>query len=111
MIHAVTAEELGTIRLRVGSTTHIERYAGHIGYAVHPPHRGHHYAARSVRLLLPFGQSLGLTPLWITCDPENLASRRTLEFAGAQFVEIVDVPADCVIFQTGHPQKCRYRLE
>jgi tagatose 1,6-diphosphate aldolase len=111
MTHAVTSEELGAIRLRVGSTPHIERYAGHIGYAVHPPHRGRHYAARSVRLLLPFGQSLGLNPLWITCDPENLASRRTLELAGAQFVEIVDVPADCVIFQSGHPRKCRYRLK
>ena len=36
MVHAGTAEELGGIRLRVGSTPHIELYAGHIGYAVHP---------------------------------------------------------------------------
>lgn len=110
MMHAESSEELGSIRLRNGSTVHVERYAGHIGYAVHEAHRRHHYAARSVRLLVPLARRLGLDPLWITCDPENAASRRTLEIAGARFVEIVDVPADCAIFQTGHPRKCRYRI-
>jgi tagatose 1,6-diphosphate aldolase len=111
MVHVPTGEELGGIRLRVGSTPHIELYAGHIGYAVHDIHRGHRYAARSVRLLIPYARRLGIEPLWITCDPENLASRRTLEIAGAQFVEIVDVPADCIIYQSGHPRKCRYRIQ
>lgn len=110
MLHAETGEELGGIRLRTGSTPHVERYAGHIGYDVHPRHRGHHYAARSVRLLVPLARRLGIDPLWITCDPENIASRRTLELAGAEFLEIVDVPADCAIRQSGHPLKCRFRL-
>ena len=83
------------INLWVGSTSHIERYAGHIGYGVHEEFRGRRYAARSVMLLLPLARRLGLDPLWITCDPENLASRRSLELAGAEFIEIVDVPEDC----------------
>lgn len=111
MVRSATMEELGTIRLRVGSTRHLEMYAGHIGYAVHPPHRGHRYAYRSVRLLIPLARRLGLDPLWITCEPNNIASRRTLEIAGAQFVEIVEVPEDCIIYRTGHPQNCRYRLK
>jgi predicted acetyltransferase len=49
--------------------------------------------------------------LWITCDPENAASRRSLELAGAKFVEVVDVPEDCVIYKTGHARKCRYRID
>lgn len=110
MLYAETGEELGTIRLRNGSTEHVERYAGHIGYAVHERHRGHRYAARAVRLLMPLARRLGLDPVWITCDPENAASRRSMELAGAVFVEVVDVPADCAIRQTGHPRKCRYRL-
>jgi predicted acetyltransferase len=110
MLHATTAEELGTIRLRVGSTHHIEMYAGHVGYGVHEAHRGRRYASRSVRLLVPLARRHGLDPLWITCDPENAASRRTLELAGAQFVEIVNVPEDCAIYKSGHPQKCRYML-
>jgi len=110
MVHHENREDLGRIRLRIGSTPHIERYAGHIGYTVHPQHQGNHYAARSLRLLLPFARGLNLNPLWITCDPENIASRRTLELAGAEFVEIVDVPADCIIHQHGHQRKCRYRI-
>jgi tagatose 1,6-diphosphate aldolase len=35
MIHAETGEELGGINLRCSSIPHIERYAGHIGFAVH----------------------------------------------------------------------------
>jgi tagatose 1,6-diphosphate aldolase len=111
MQHADTAEELGSIRLRVGSTPHIERYAGHIGYSVVPRRRGRRYATRSLRLLVPLAARLKLNPLWITCDPENAASRRTLDLAGAEFIEIVDVPEDCVIHQSGHPRKCRYRLD
>ncbi|MDE1174997.1 MAG: GNAT family N-acetyltransferase [Edaphobacter sp.] len=105
-----TGETLGTIRLRIGSSEHIHRYAGHIGYSVLPEHRGHRMAARSVLLLTPLAAKLEIDPLWITCDPENMASRRSLELAGAEFVEIVEVPSDCIIHQSGHPKKCRYRL-
>jgi predicted acetyltransferase len=110
MVHLQTRTHLGNIRLSIESTAHVERYAGHIGYGVEPQHRGRHYAARAVRLLLPLARQLNLDPLWITCDPENTASRRTLELAGAEFVEIVDVPENCVIHRSGHPRKCRYRL-
>jgi len=110
VVQPETHEILGNIRLSVGSTPHLERYAGHVGYGVLPKHRGHRYAARAVRLLLPLASKAGLDPLWITCDPENLASRRTLELAGAEFVEIVEVPEDCIIHRNGHPRKCRYRI-
>jgi len=111
MVHADTAEELGAINLRLESTPHIELYAGHVGYTVHPAYRGHKYAARSLRLLAPLASRLGITPIWITCDPENLASRKSCELAGAQFVQIINVPENCVIHRSGHKQKCRYRLD
>jgi predicted acetyltransferase len=111
MVHGESGEDMGHVNLRVGSTAYVERYAGHIGYGVREEHRGHGYAARAVRLLLPVARRLGIDPVWITCDPENAASRRTLERAGAVFVEIVDVPPDCAIYRSGHPRKCRYRLE
>ena len=63
-----------------------------------------------ILLLMPLARRLRIDPLWITCDPENLASRRSLELAGAEFVEVVSVPEDCVIYQSGHRRKCRYRL-
>ena len=110
MISSPSGAEVGNINLRVGSTSHIELYAGHVGYGVHQAFRGRRYATRSVGLLVPLARRVGLDPLWVTCDPDNIASRRSLELAGAEFVEIIDVPEDCGIFQNGHPRKCRYRL-
>ncbi|MGC4050567.1 MAG: GNAT family N-acetyltransferase [Paludibaculum sp.] len=111
MVHEQTGAEMGAINLRVGSSLHIESFAGHVGYTVYPQYRGHRYAARSLRLLLPVACRLELQTIWITCDPENAASRRSAEIAGAVFVEIVDVPATCIIHRSGHPRKCRYRLD
>jgi predicted acetyltransferase len=103
--------EAGNIELRIGNIPHILLYAGHIGYRVHPPYRGHHYAARACKLLVPLAKRHGLQTLWITCNPDNLASRRTCELAGATFVEIVDLPPDTDMYREGERQKCRYRLD
>ena len=111
MTHSVTGAKLGGIHLRVGNVPDILLYAGHIGYGVEPEHRGHHYAARSCRLLLPLAARHGLNPLWITCNPDNYASRRTCELAGATFVEIVDLPPDNEMYREGERQKCRYRID
>lgn len=102
---------VGSISLRLANTPHIVNYLGHIGYSVEPAHRGHRLAARSCRLLLPLAQQHGLNPLWITCNPDNWASRRTCELIGAKLIEIVDIPADNPIYLRGERHKCRYRLE
>jgi len=111
MTRSHDGEELGSIELRVGNTENIMLYAGHVGYGVDPFHRGHHYAARAVRLLLPLARRHGLGPIWITCNPDNYASRRTCEMAGARLVEVVDLPPDSEMYRQGDRQKCRYRLE
>ncbi|MGA8441650.1 MAG: GNAT family N-acetyltransferase [Candidatus Sulfotelmatobacter sp.] len=111
MLLTPSGSEAGRINLRVGSIPHIELYAGHVGFAVHPVCRGNRYASRSLRLLLPLARELRLDPLWITCDPENLRSRRSCELAKAKFVATVSVPQNCIIHQTGHPQKCRYIMD
>jgi len=105
-----TSQDVGLIELRVGSTDALVRYGGHVGYGVAPAHRGHHYAARACRLLFPLARSHGLNPLWITCNPGNLASRRTCELAGAELVEILDLPKDTDLAKRGEVQKCRYRI-
>lgn len=111
VLRAGTSQRVGDINLRLASTPHIERYAGHIGFTIDPAHRGHRYAARAIGSLVPLAREHGLNLLWITCDPGNVASHRSCELAGAQFIEIVDVPAHCIIHRSGHPKKCRYRLD
>ena len=92
MLSVLTSDELGSINVRNARSRHIEFYAGHIGYSVDAAWRGRRYAARAVRLLFPLVRKLKIEPLWITCDPENVASRRTAELAGARLVGVVDVP-------------------
>jgi predicted acetyltransferase len=101
---------VGRLGLRIGSTHTIEHYAGHIGYEVALPFRGSRLAERSCRLVLPLARSHGFRQLWITCNPDNAASRRTCERLGAELVDIVDVPPDNAVFGPGSERKCRYRL-
>ncbi|HSV14470.1 MAG TPA: GNAT family N-acetyltransferase, partial [Tepidisphaeraceae bacterium] len=100
----------GGIGLRIGNTPNIVQYVGHFGYQVYPPARGHHLAERACRLLLPLARRHGLDELWITCNPDNIASRRTCERLGATLVNIVPVPKDHELYSRGDYQKCRYRL-
>jgi len=103
--------EIGRIELRVGEVTRNIFYGGHIGYSVDQAHRGHHFAARSCRLLLPLARQHDMSEVWITCNPDNHASRRTCELAGAELVEIVDLPENIDMYRLGERQKCRYRIK
>jgi tagatose 1,6-diphosphate aldolase len=104
-------EIAGGITLRVGSNYELEMYAGNIGYGVYPPARGHHYAERSCRLLLKLARAHGMKRLWITCNPDNLASRRTCERLGCSFTGVVPVPPGHPLYLRGDREKCRYWLD
>ncbi|MCB0062123.1 MAG: GNAT family N-acetyltransferase [Caldilineaceae bacterium] len=110
MVNNYDGRELGRIELRIGNTTDLKMYSGHIGYRVHQAHRGHRYAARAVRLLVPLARYHQLGTLWITCNPDNYASRRSCELAGLELIEIVDLPSSTDMYRRGERQKCRYRL-
>ena len=111
MVLTGTDTVVGSINLRIGNTEHLVRYGGHIGYGVDLDHRGHRFAARACRLLLPLAKKHGLNPLWITVTPENVASRRSCEILGAKMVEILDLPPDCDMYAKGERRKCRYRVD
>ncbi len=102
---------VGGIGLRIAWTPSIEKYYGHIGYHVYPAARGHRYAERACRLLFPLARRHGFKHLWITCNPDNIGSRRTCERLGARLVETIIVPGDEPLFARGDRQKCRYRLD
>ena len=106
------ASPAGGIRLRVGNDTeYLRLYYGHIGYDVNPDKRGRHFAERSVRLLLPLARHHGVRELWITCNPDNIASRRTCERLGMELVEVIRVAEHLQMFKRGDTHKCRFRLK
>ena len=64
----------------------------------------------SDQLVLDVARSHGFKVLWITCNPENVASRRTCELVGGQLIDIVDLPPETDMYKEGERQKCRYRF-
>ncbi len=108
----VAGARAGTISLRIGTTDRVVLYAGQVGFSVEPEFRGRHLAERAVRLLLPLAARHGLDPLWITCNPDNVASRRTIERLGAAYVETVDLAPDYDRYVSrGERHKLRFRLD
>jgi predicted acetyltransferase len=87
-----TGEEMGGINIRAGYTENMVNFRGNIGYAVAEKYRGHRYSARSCVLLIPVIKALGLNPIWLTCNMDNEASKRSIESIGARFVDTTVIP-------------------
>lgn len=109
ILHRESGQVAGGVRLRVGYTDDTVRYYGHIGYNVDEAFRGHGYAARACLLIKPVIVDHGLDVVWITCNPDNIASRKTCERIGCELIDIVDVPRENPMYLRGDLQKCRYR--
>jgi len=63
------------------------------------------------RLLIELAKAHGLKSLWITCDPKNIASRRTCELVGAEYLETVRIPKGTNMYKRGRRFTRRYRIE
>jgi len=108
---AGSTNKVGRVSFRAQHHSLLELYRGQIGYGVDLGHRGRHFAERSVRLLLPFIRRHDFSEIWITCNPDNGASRRTLERLGGTLVEIVALPETEEMYAKGDRKKCRFRID
>jgi len=99
---------VGHINFRVGDTEHVRVCAGHIGFEILESFRGHGYSLQACRAIAPFVRSV-YDAVIITCDPDNQASRYTIERLGAGFTDEVTVPPHDPHFQRGSRTKRRYR--
>ncbi len=80
--------EVGRLTLREGSDEQ-RYYDGHIGYSIYPEYRGHHYAYQACLLLKDM---IDVDHLIITCDPSNIASIKTIEKLGCEYIETKTIP-------------------
>ena len=85
-------------------------YAGNIGYMIFPEFRGNGYAFSAAKLLCYLARSLGAKKLYITCSPENIASKKTIEKLPIVFIEEVNVPIDHFLYGQGEKIKDIYLL-
>lgn len=105
-----TDEKAGVINLRIGFNPNIH-YGGNIGYGVFEEYRGRHYAAKACLLVRELSMQHGMESLIITCDPDNVPSRKTCEYIGAELLEITELPEWTEMYKMGKKIKCRYRFD
>jgi predicted acetyltransferase len=91
-IVAADGSDVGHINFRVGDTEHVRFFAGHIGFQILEPFRGHRHALHACHAIAPLVRTLYETVI-ITCDPDNVASMRTIERLGASFIDEVTAPS------------------
>jgi predicted acetyltransferase len=75
-------EYLGRLTIRHRLTAHLREVGGHIGYDVRPSARRRGHATAMLGAALPVARRLGIDPALITCDEDNVASRKVIEANG-----------------------------
>ena len=73
---------LGSIRIRHALTPFLLEVGGHIGYDVAPRARRRGHGTAMLRAALPIAAGLGLDRVLITCDTDNVGSRKVIEANG-----------------------------
>ncbi|MBI9011308.1 MAG: GNAT family N-acetyltransferase [Clostridiales bacterium] len=100
---------IGCIDCRIGYNESTY-YGGNVGYTIKEAYRGHGFATKAVLLLKELAKKHKMTHLIITCNPDNIASKRTCEKAGAVFVEKAELPKDNDMAISGETEKLIFKL-
>lgn len=69
---------IGTIQIRHKLNEELLTHGGHIGYGVRPSERRKGYAKQMLQLALEKSKELGLKKVLITCDKDNIGSKKTI---------------------------------
>lgn len=75
---------VGRIALRHRLTEALRAAGGHIGYDVRPSARRRGHATAMLRQVLIEAATLGIADVLVTCDEDNVGSRRVIEACGGQ---------------------------
>jgi len=87
---------VGMIQVRHALNAYLAKYAGHIGYSVHPDERRKGYASKMLRDVLPYCREIGLDRVLVTCNAANEGSRRTIIKNGGVYDGTVHEPNEDV---------------
>jgi predicted acetyltransferase len=73
---------LGRLAIRHRLTPMLREVGGHIGYDVRPSARRRGYATAMLRDALPIAREIGIESALVTCDTDNVGSRKVIEANG-----------------------------
>lgn len=78
-------EFIGKINIRHRLTDSLKKIGGHIGYDIRPSERSKGYGKEMLRLALIEAKKLGINEVLITCNFDNIPSRKVIESNGGIF--------------------------
>jgi predicted acetyltransferase len=81
-------EYLGQISIRHRLTVRLREIGGHIGHDIRPSARRRGHATAMLAAALPVARSLGINPALLTCDENNIASRKVIEANGGVLEDV-----------------------
>lgn len=85
-------EYIGTIVIRHKPSGRLESIKSHIYFHIIPSKREKGYGLKILELGLVKARKLGLKDIIITCNYDNVASRKIIEQNGGIFIEDITVP-------------------
>ena len=86
----VDGEIVGRTSIRHELNDFLRHEGGHIGYCVLPMHRRRGHASEILRQSLGLAHAIGIRPVLITCDDDNVGSATIIERAGGELEDVVD---------------------
>jgi predicted acetyltransferase len=82
---------VGRSSIRFELNDHLLVQGGHIGYAVRPPYRRRGHATEILRQSVVVARASGVGRVLVTCDDDNLGSRKAIEANGGVLENVVDI--------------------
>ena len=79
-----------SVRPELG-TPYLVTYGGHVGYSIRPGRRRRGYGQIILSLALRECIGMGLARLLVTCDSDNIASKKIIERNGGEFESAMDM--------------------
>lgn len=76
---------LGRISIRHKLNGKLRKLGGHIGYQIRSTQRKKGYGKRQLELALPKAKELGIKKALVTCDEDNIGSKKIIEYCGGIF--------------------------
>ena len=102
---------VGRCEFRFESGQDLEYY-GNIGYVIYVPYRGHHFAYHAcVKMMTEVKEKHpDLNEVWITCNPDNIASKKTIERLGFEYCYLAQVNPLHELYAQGDTQKEIFKM-
>lgn len=82
-------EYIGEVSIRHRLTPKLKQLGGHIGYGIRPSKRRCGYGTRLLALALLKAKRLKLKCVLVTCDEDNIGSRKIIEANGGRLQDII----------------------